>query len=109
MAVDQAGLRAPEGPAGAAERPGSLEVRSLTVRFGGLLALDGVSLEVPAGMVVGIIGPNGAGKTTLFNAVCGLLRPDAGEIIYDSKPIKGVRPHHLNRLGIARTLQALGL
>ena len=96
----------PEEKAG---RPGSLEVRSLTVRFGGLVALDAVSLDVPAGMIVGIIGPNGAGKTTLFNVVCGLIPAGSGEILYDNRRINGVRPHELNQLGIARTLQGLGL
>src|SRR5487761_1304203 len=89
--------------------PGALEVRSLTVRFGGLVALDDVSLEVPAGEIVGIIGPNGAGKTSLFNVVCGFLKPQAGEILYNGRRIDGVRPHELNALGIARTLQGLGL
>jgi branched-chain amino acid transport system ATP-binding protein len=104
--VGGAGAAATEQGAG---RPGSLEVRSLTVRFGGLTALDSVSLNVPGGEIVGIIGPNGAGKTTLFNVVCGLLSPQAGEILYDGRRIDGVRPHELNRLGIARTLQGLGL
>jgi branched-chain amino acid transport system ATP-binding protein len=99
----------PAGEAGAERRPASLEVRSLTVRFGGLVALDGVSLDVPAGQVVGVIGPNGAGKTTLFNAVCGLLRVQHGDVLYDGNPISGVHPHALNGLGIARTLQGLGL
>ncbi len=98
-----------EGEAGAGGRPASLEVRSLTVRFGGLIALDGVTLDIPAGQVVGVIGPNGAGKTTLFNAVCGLQRLHGGEIVYDGRRINGVAPHALNGLGIARTLQGLGL
>jgi branched-chain amino acid transport system ATP-binding protein len=93
----------------AAPSPGALEVRSLTVRFGGLVALDGVSLDVPAGEIVGIIGPNGAGKTTLFNVVSGFLSPQSGDILYDGRRINGVRPHELNGLGIARTLQGLGL
>lgn len=79
------------------------------MRFGGLTALDNVSLQVPAGQIVGIIGPNGAGKTTLFNVVCGFLRPQAGEILYNGHRINGVPPHNLNGLGIARTLQGLGL
>jgi len=79
------------------------------VRFGGLVALDGVTLDVPAGTIVGIIGPNGAGKTTLFNVVCGLLPAGSGEILYNGRRINGVRPHELNGLGIARTLQGLGL
>src|ERR1700693_5612273 len=89
--------------------PGSLEVRSLSLRFGGLVALDDVSLEVPAGEIVGIIGPNGAGKTSLFNVVSGFLKPQAGEILYAGRRINGLRPHELNSLGIARTLQGLGL
>jgi len=90
-------------------RPGSLEVRSLTVRFGGVVALDNVSLDVPDGRIVGIIGPNGAGKTTLFNVVCGLVSPQSGDVMFNRRPITGIRPHELNRLGIARTLQGLGL
>jgi len=87
----------------------TLEVVDLTVRFGGILALDQVSLRIDAGEVVAIIGPNGAGKTTLFNAVCGFVRPDAGRINYRGEPLLGTAPHRLARLGIARTLQGLGL
>jgi len=92
-----------------AGQPGSLEVRSLSVRFGGVVALDGVSLGVGAGQIVGIIGPNGAGKTTLFNVACGLVSPTAGEVEYNGRRINGIRPHELNRMGISRTLQGLGL
>jgi branched-chain amino acid transport system ATP-binding protein len=87
----------------------TLEVTDLTVRFGGILALDQVSLRIDAGEVVAIIGPNGAGKTTLFNAVCGFVRPDSGRINYRGEPLLGTAPHRLARLGIARTLQGLGL
>ena len=90
------------------EQP-TLDVADLTVRFGGVLALDGVSLKVEANEIHGIIGPNGAGKTTLFNAVCGFLRPVAGTIRYRGKALLGTAPHQLARLGIARTLQSLGL
>ncbi len=103
MAVSAAGQASP------AARPASLEVRSLTVRFGGLVALDGVTLDVPAGQIVGVIGPNGAGKTTLFNAVCGLQRMQGGEVVYDGRRITGMPPHSLTGMGIARTLQGLGL
>lgn len=92
-----------------ASRPGSLEIRALSVRFGGVVALDGVSLGVPGSRIVGIIGPNGAGKTTLFNVVCGLVRPASGEVFYNGRGISGIQPHELNRLGISRTLQGLGL
>jgi branched-chain amino acid transport system ATP-binding protein len=93
----------------AALGPGSLEVRALSLRFGGLVALDNVSLDVPAGEIVGIIGPNGAGKTSLFNAISGFLKPHTGEILFRGRSINGIQPHELNSLGIARTLQGLGL
>ncbi|MGH7691788.1 MAG: ABC transporter ATP-binding protein [Candidatus Dormibacteria bacterium] len=89
--------------------PADLEVEGVTVRFSGLTALDGVSVSVRHGEVVGIIGPNGAGKTTLFNVICGLVRPEAGSIRYRGRQLLGVAPHRLIRLGIARTLQGLGL
>jgi branched-chain amino acid transport system ATP-binding protein len=85
-----------------------LELRAIGVQFGGLVALDDVSLEVPAASVVGVIGPNGAGKTTLFNVVCGFIRPDRGMITWQGVPLRP-KPQDLNRLGIARTLQGVGL
>ena len=89
--------------------PGSvLEVRDVTVRFGGLTALDAVSLAVPPRHVLGVIGPNGAGKTTLLNVLCGFLRPDEGEVLFGGRR-PDVRPHRLAGLGVARTLQGVGL
>ncbi len=88
---------------------GSLDVSGLVVKFGSLTALDNVSLVAAPGTVTGIIGPNGAGKTTLLNAVCGFVKPEAGEISFDGKDLRGIRPHQLARLGIGRTLQAVGL
>ena len=89
--------------------PGSvLEVRDVSVRFGGLTALDAVSLEVPPQHVMGVIGPNGAGKTTLLNVLCGFTRPDAGEVLFGGRRHQ-VRPHQLADLGVARTLQGVGL
>ena len=90
------------------EQP-TLDVVDLTVRFGGVLALDRVSLQVATNQVHGIIGPNGAGKTTLFNAICGFVRPQSGSICYHGRALLGTAPHQLARLGIARTLQGLGL
>jgi branched-chain amino acid transport system ATP-binding protein len=87
----------------------TLDVAGLVVRFGGIVALDEVTLRIEPGEVVGIIGPNGAGKTTLFNAICGFVRPDSGRISYRGQPLLGTAPHRLARLGIARTLQGLGL
>ena len=89
--------------------PGSvLEVRGVTVRFGGLTALDAVSLAVPPRHVMGVIGPNGAGKTTLLNVLCGFIRPDDGEVHFSGRQHQ-VRPHNLASLGVARTLQGVGL
>ncbi len=88
---------------------GSLDVRGVTVRFGGLTALDSVSLTAAAGQVTGIIGPNGAGKTTLLNVLCGFVRPDSGAILFGGNELTGLRPHRLASLGIARTLQGVGL
>ncbi|HMD26465.1 MAG TPA: ABC transporter ATP-binding protein [Streptosporangiaceae bacterium] len=89
--------------------PGSvLEVKSVTVRFGGLTALDAVSLAVPPQHVMGVIGPNGAGKTTLLNVLCGFIRPDDGEVHFGGRRHQ-VRPHNLASLGVARTLQGVGL
>ena len=85
-----------------------LALHQIGVRFGGLVALDGVSLRVPPGRTVGVIGPNGAGKTTLFNVVCGFVAPTTGTITLDGRPLRP-RPHRLARLGIARTLQGVGL
>lgn len=83
-------------------------MRDIGVRFGGLVALDGVSLAIRPGQVVGIIGPNGAGKTTLFNVVCGFVRPTSGEMSWDDRPFSA-RPHRLASLGIGRTMQGVGL
>ncbi|MEV4389802.1 ATP-binding cassette domain-containing protein, partial [Micromonospora sp. NPDC049580] len=85
-----------------------LELHGIGVRFGGLTALDDVSLRVPPNRVVGVIGPNGAGKTTLFNVICGFVTPQTGSLTLDGRPLRP-RPHRLTRLGIARTLQGTGL
>jgi branched-chain amino acid transport system ATP-binding protein len=86
-----------------------LIVHDLCVEFGGLLALDRVSMSANYGETVGVIGPNGAGKTTLFNVICGLTRARSGTITFDGVRLEGAHPHDLNRLGIARTLQGVRL
>jgi branched-chain amino acid transport system ATP-binding protein len=86
-----------------------LEVNGVSVRFGGLTALDAVSLTVGPGEVVGVIGPNGAGKTTLLNVLCGFTRPDEGQVLIDGRRYQHLRPHQLAGLGVARTLQGVGL
>ena len=82
-----------------------LSVRGVEKRFGGLTALDGVSLGVAGGSITGLIGPNGAGKTTLFDVVSGLLAPDAGEIRLGPHRLAGRPAHEIARLGVARTFQ----
>ena len=84
-------------------------MREVTVSFGGITALDEVSLDVSAGEVLGVIGPNGAGKTTLFNVICGFVAPSSGTLRWRGEPLHGHRPDRLASLGIARTLQGVGL
>lgn len=82
-----------------------LETCNLTRRFGGLTAVDNLSLALPSRQLHAIIGPNGAGKTTLFNLISGLLRPDAGQVFFCGRDITGLPAHKISRLGIKRTLQ----
>ena len=82
-----------------------LELRSVTKRFGGVAAVDGVSFEVGAGDIIGIIGPNGAGKTTLLNCISGVYRLDGGDIRWEGHSIAGMPPFRIARLGIGRTFQ----
>ena len=105
-----------EAPLSTAHRPpeertptARLEMSGITVAFGGVTALAEVSLAVEPGQVHGLIGPNGAGKTTLFNVACGLVRPTAGRIVWRGAELRRLRPNRLTRLGIARTLQGVGL
>jgi ABC-type branched-subunit amino acid transport system ATPase component len=86
-----------------------LRVRDVTVRFGGVVALDSVSLELNRGEILGLIGPNGAGKTTLFNSVSGVITPDSGSIFFEGRSLRYAPPHERARRGIARTFQNLQL
>jgi len=86
-----------------------LRVEGLTKRFGGLVAVNGVSFAVPAGQVMAIVGPNGAGKTTVFNLITGMLPPDRGEIFLSDERITGWPPHKLAAHGIGRTFQNIRL
>ena len=86
-----------------------LSIRDVTRRFGGIVAIDEVSLDVERGQIVGLIGPNGAGKTTLFNVVTRLYRPDSGELEFDGKSLLRTPPHRVVRRGIARTFQNVEL
>ena len=82
-----------------------LEVRNVVKSFGGLRALQDVSLSVPRGEIRAVIGPNGAGKSTLFNVMTGLLRPDSGDVVFEGEPITGMPPHRIIRKGIGRSFQ----
>ncbi|HET9782597.1 MAG TPA: ABC transporter ATP-binding protein [Candidatus Dormibacteraeota bacterium] len=86
-----------------------LEITNLTKRFGGLVAVDNVSLSIKRGEVFALIGPNGAGKTTLFNNVTGLFQPTAGRVVFDGRDVTGSKPHQVARYGIARTFQNIRL
>ena len=86
-----------------------VEVRNLTVKFGGLLALDDVSFDIRRGEILGLIGPNGAGKTTCFNAMTGVYKPTSGDVLLEGQSIKGQKQHRITRLGLARTFQNIRL
>lgn len=86
-----------------------LQVSDLTMRFGGLLAVDGVAFDVKDDEVFAIIGPNGAGKTTVFNCVGGFYKPTSGVIVMDGKPIHGLSSHKVAREGLVRTFQNVRL
>jgi branched-chain amino acid transport system ATP-binding protein len=86
-----------------------LEVRDLTIRFGGLTAIDGVNLTVDEWEIVGLMGPNGAGKTTAFNCITGFYKPSRGHVIYRGRDITKLAPHRKAALGIGRTFQNVGM
>ncbi|MCC7209035.1 MAG: ABC transporter ATP-binding protein [Anaerolineae bacterium] len=86
-----------------------LRIRGVTRRFGGLTAIRNVTIDVPHRSIFSVIGPNGAGKTTLFNCITGFYRPNEGEIIFEGRPIHGLRPDQITKGGIARTYQNIHL
>ena len=82
-----------------------INVERLTKRFGGIVAIDDVSLEIAKGTITGLIGPNGAGKTTLFNVVAGMIKPSSGRVFLDGQDITGLSPHEMFERGVVRTFQ----
>jgi branched-chain amino acid transport system ATP-binding protein len=107
MTQQPANIDTPAQPA--ARAPDMLEMRSMTRRFGGLLAVNNISFGVRQGEIFGLIGPNGAGKTTLFNLITGLTLPSSGSLQYRGENITGLRPHRIAAKGIARTFQNIRL
>ena len=86
-----------------------LEVENLSIRFGGIVALDGVSFDVEQGQIMGLIGPNGAGKTTVFNCITRIYNPDSGSITFEERDLLNMPPHQVIGAGVARTFQNLEL
>ncbi len=84
-----------------------LSVDAVTVRFGGLVAVDAVSFDVGEGRILGLIGPNGAGKTTLFNAINGVHRPRAGRVVFRGEDVTGLPPQQMARRGVGRAHQVV--
>jgi branched-chain amino acid transport system permease protein len=106
-AAQVSGSRAPSSASPASVGAPVFEVRNVSKSFGGLKAVQDVSMQVMAGEIVGIIGPNGAGKTTFFNLLNGFIAPDAGEILLDGRSIVGWRPYRICRAGVGRTFQVV--
>jgi branched-chain amino acid transport system ATP-binding protein len=99
----------PETTATGASGTPLLEMRDVTLRFGGVVALDGVSFEIRRGEILGLIGPNGAGKTTCFNAMTGVYQPTSGQVLFDGTALGQRKRHAITKLGIARTFQNIRL
>ncbi|PWU15606.1 MAG: high-affinity branched-chain amino acid ABC transporter ATP-binding protein LivG [Bdellovibrio sp.] len=86
-----------------------LEVRNISMRFGGLKAIDQLSFSIAPGDLIGLIGPNGAGKTTVFNVVTGIYQPTFGEVVFDNHSLNDLEPYQVSRLGLTRTFQNIRL
>jgi branched-chain amino acid transport system ATP-binding protein len=86
-----------------------LDLRTVTVRFGGVVAVSELDLQVPEGAIFGLIGPNGAGKTTCFNVVTGVYQATSGAVVFDGQPLNGLKPHRITQRGVARTFQNIRL
>ncbi|MER7460729.1 ABC transporter ATP-binding protein [Micromonospora sp. NPDC126480] len=100
---------APKIPAQPGPRKPLLEIDNVTLRFGGVVALDGISFEIHEGEILGLIGPNGAGKTTCFNVMTGVYKPTSGAVRFREQRVTGRKPHQISRLGISRTFQNIRL
>lgn len=92
-----------------AEAPTILDIRNVTMRFGGITAVSDLSMRFPKGSITGLIGPNGAGKTTVFNVISGFYTPQEGSITFKGKDVRGFQPHRICKAGMARTFQNIRL
>src|SRR3954465_9336226 len=98
------------GNAGVSFDPNNvLEAQSITMRFGGLIAVNSVDFTIPRGTIVSLIGPNGAGKTTFFNMLPGVYKPPGGRIVFDGEDVTGKPPHAITERGVGRTFQNIRL
>ncbi len=97
------------GATALADRPALLVAEGITMRFGGLVAVNSVDFTIPQGTIVSLIGPNGAGKTTFFNTITGIYKPTSGRMTFDGREITGTDPSRITSLGIARTFQNIRL
>ena len=86
-----------------------LSIENVTMKFGGLTAVNDVSMDILSNDLAAIIGPNGAGKTTLFNVITGIYKPTTGKVVFDQQPLKKFKPSDITKLGIARTFQNIRL
>ncbi|WGW13752.1 ABC transporter ATP-binding protein [Saxibacter everestensis] len=102
-------LAAPEREIAVEEGENLVEIENLSVKFGGLTALDSVSFNIRRGEILGLIGPNGAGKTTCFNAMTGVYKPSSGTVLLEGNSIVGRKQHHITQAGLARTFQNIRL
>ncbi|SCG42517.1 amino acid/amide ABC transporter ATP-binding protein 1, HAAT family [Micromonospora echinaurantiaca] len=109
MSDQSTSTTAPKIPTQAGPRPVLLEVDNVTLRFGGVVALDGINFQINEGEILGLIGPNGAGKTTTFNVMTGVYKPTSGAVRFRGERVTGRKPHQISRLGISRTFQNIRL
>ncbi len=107
--LETAEIVAPERDFAVAVGEDLVEVKNLTMKFGGLVAMDDVSFTIKRGEILGLIGPNGAGKTTCFNAMTGVYKPTSGQVLLEGRLLNGMKQHKITRAGLARTFQNIRL
>ena len=109
MSDETTTVAAPSAGAQPEARRKLLEIDNVTLRFGGVVALDGIAFDIHEGEILGLIGPNGAGKTTTFNVMTGVYRPTSGEVRFNGQKVTGRKPYQISQMGISRTFQNIRL